>query len=43
MNIENMDFEQVEQRSAELEAKLSEDNADFDAIEKEIIAQIDKE
>jgi len=38
MNIENMDFEQVEQRSAELEAKLSEDNADFDAIETEIKA-----
>ena len=38
MNIENMDFEQVELRSAELEAKLSEDNADFEAIESEIKA-----
>lgn len=38
MNIENMDFEQVEQRSAELEARLTEDNADFEAIENEIKA-----
>lgn len=38
MNIETMDFEQVEQRSAELEARLSEDNADFEAIESEIKA-----
>lgn len=36
MDIENMDLEQIEQRSAELSEEVRKDGADLDAIEKEI-------
>lgn len=36
MDIENMDYEQIEQRRADLEEEIRKDGADLDAIEKEI-------
>ena len=36
MDYENMDYEQIEQRRADLEEEIRKDGADLDAIEKEI-------
>lgn len=36
MDIENMDYEQIEQRRADLEEEIRKEGADLDAIEKEI-------